>query len=149
MHIAPTPTPSAPAIRRAAATTPGYAGPQASNSTTRRTPLDRGSDGPGRRNQQDPGRFSIGDEILKVDAHGSQIAGHKNPIIIGCDLQNFGIEGALPNCTRSRSKIYRRLSSKQPFPNVGINVGISLKANSQANRDGASFFARSKRSIIS
>jgi hypothetical protein len=80
-----------------------------------------------------------------VEAHGSQIAGDENPIIIGCDLQNLGIEGALfyPQPIEN----LRRLSST--FPNVGINVGISLKANSQANRDGASFFARSKRSIIS
>jgi hypothetical protein len=75
--------------------------------------------------------------------------GDENPIIVGCDLQNFRIEGALRNYSRSRSKIYRGFFSKQLFPNVRINVGVSLKADFQADRDGASFFARSKRSIIS
>jgi len=39
--------------------------------------------------------------------------------------------------------------SEQAFPNVRIDIGVGLKTDFQASLVGASFFARSKRSIMS
>jgi len=84
-----------------------------------------------------------------MNAHRSQVARDENPITIGCDLQDFRIERTVWNYARSRLKVYWWLSSEQPFPDVGVDVSVGLKADFQANRGGASFLARSKRSIMS
>jgi hypothetical protein len=65
------------------------------------------------------------------------------------DPQDFRIESAIWDCARSREEVDRRLSPEQSFPNVGIDVGVSLKADLQASLGSDSFLARSKRSIIS
>ena len=112
-------------------------------------PFDRGSDGSGRRNQQNSRRFVCRYEAMEMDVHGSQVARDQDPAIRCRDPQNFWIERAIRNCARCRPEVYRRLSSEQSFPNVGIDIGVSLKADLQASLGAASFLARSKRSIIS
>jgi hypothetical protein len=84
-----------------------------------------------------------------MHAHGSKVGGDENSIIVSCDPQNSWIESAVRNYVRSWSEVYRRLPSEQALPDIGINVGIGLKADFQASPCGASFLARSKRSIMS
>jgi hypothetical protein len=86
---------------------------------------------------------------MEMDIHRSQVATDQDPAIFRRDPQDFRIESAIRDCTRSRSEVYRRLSSEQSFPYVRINVGVGLKADLQASLAAASFLARSKRSIIS
>jgi hypothetical protein len=50
-------------------------------------------------------RFSRRDEILKMQAHRSEVARDENPIIIGCDPQDFRIESTVWNYARSRLKV--------------------------------------------
>ena len=88
-------------------------------------------------------------EAVEMDAHGSQVARDKDPVILSRDPQNFRIESAIRDFARSRPEVYRRLSSQQSIPNVGIDVSVSLKADLQTSLGAASFLARSKRSIIS
>jgi hypothetical protein len=112
-------------------------------------PFDCGSDGPGRRNEQNSGRFVRRNEALEMDAHGSQVARDQDPAIFCRDQQDFCIERAIRDCANGRPEVYLRLSSEQSFPNIGIDVRVSLKADLQASLGDASFLARSKRSIIS
>jgi hypothetical protein len=41
-----------------------------------------------------------------MNAHRSQVARDENPIIIGCDLQDFRIESTFWNYTHSRLIVY-------------------------------------------
>lgn len=88
-------------------------------------------------------------EAVEMDAHGPQVARDQHPAIFCREPQNFWIESAIRDCARGRPEVYRRLSSEQSFPNVGIDVSVGLKADLQASLGAASFLARSKRSIIS
>lgn len=81
--------------------------------------------------------------------HASQVAGDKYSTVICRDRQNHWIESMVGYCAYCLSKVYGWLSSEQPLPNVGIDISIGLKADFQASLDGASFFALSKRSIMS
>lgn len=85
---------------------------------------------------------------MEMHGHGSQVARDQDPTVISRNAQNFSIESSVRYYTRGWSKVYRGLSSEEPFANVGIDVGVGLKADFQAGL-GASFWARSKRSIMS
>jgi hypothetical protein len=111
--------------------------------------FDRGSDGSGRRNQQNSGRLVGGNEAMEMNAHRSQIARDQDPAVFRRDPQDFRIESAIRNYARSRPEVYRGLPPQQSFPNVRIYVSVSLKTDLQASVGAASFLARSKRSIIS
>ena len=86
--------------------------------------------------------------IIPVRA-GPEISRDQDPAILCRDPQYFRIESAFRNYAPGRPEVYRGLSSEQSFPNVGIDVSVSLKADVQANLAAASFLPRSKRSIIS
>lgn len=88
-------------------------------------------------------------KALEMDAHGSQVARDQNSTIFRRNPQDFWIESAIWDSTRRRSEIYRRFSSEQSLPYVGIDVSVSLEADLQASLAATSFLARSKRSIIS
>ena len=84
-----------------------------------------------------------------MHAHRSQVSGDQDPIVFGGYAQDLRIESAVWNRARRGSKIDRRFPSEQAFPNVRIDIGAGLKTDAQASLVGASFFARSKRSIMS
>jgi len=111
--------------------------------------FDRGSDGSGRGNQQDSGRFVPSNEGMEMDAHGSEIGRDQDPAIFGSDPQSFWIRRAIRDRAGGRPELYRRLSSEQSFANGGINVSVRLKTDLQAGLGAAAFLARSKRSIMS
>src|SRR5258708_29087668 len=71
--------------------------------------------------------------------------GDQDPAIFCCDPQNFWIERAERDCARGRPEAYRRLSSEQSFPNGGIYVSISFKADFYPSLVPPSFLVRSKR----
>jgi hypothetical protein len=112
-------------------------------------PFDRGSNGSGRWNQQNSRRFVCRNKAVEMDAHTSEVARNQNSTIFRRNPQNFWIESAIWDCTPRRLEIYRRLSSEQSIPYVGIDVSVSLKPDLQASLAATSFLARSKRSIIS
>jgi hypothetical protein len=89
-------------------------------------PFDRGSDGSGRRNYQNSRRFVRRNEVVEMDAHGSQVGRDQDPAIFCRDPQDFRIDRAIRDCARGRPEVYRRLSLEQSFPNVGIDVRRQL-----------------------
>jgi hypothetical protein len=96
-----------------------------------------------------PGDSCAAAKPWKWTLNGSQVARDQDPTVFCRDPQDFRIESAIRDYARSRAEVYRRLSAEQSFPNVGIDVGVSLKADLQASLGVNSFLARSKRSIIS
>lgn len=80
--------------------------------------------------------------------HRSHVAGNEDPIVIGCNCQHLRIDGTARNYACSQPKIYRRLSSEESLPDVGIDISVGLKADFQASLGGASFFPSLKRSTM-
>jgi hypothetical protein len=111
--------------------------------------FDRGSNGSGRRNQQNSWRFVPHNEVMEMDAHSSQVARDQDVPVLCRDTQRFWIESAIWDCTCGWAELYRRFSSEQSLPNVGIDISVRLKTDLQASLTAASFLACSKRSIMS
>ena len=84
-----------------------------------------------------------------MGTHSSQVTGNQYPIFICRDCQNFRIKGTVRDRARRRLKIYGGFPPEQALPDIGIDVGVGLKADFQERLDGDAFLARSKRSIIS
>lgn len=74
-----------------------------------------------------------------MHVHGSQVARDENPLIVGCNLQNFRIESPVRNCARRRSKIYRRFASMQPLPALEIDGRHQLESEF-SSEPGRCFF---------
>jgi len=53
---------------------------------------------------------------------------NQDAIVFSGDAQDFRIGRAVWNCACGLSKIYRRLSSEQTFPDVRIDIGVGLKS---------------------
>src|SRR5258708_27410487 len=85
------------------------------------------------------GGVAFFDELLEVDSHGSDITRDKNPTSIGSHTQNLGIGNTVGNCLGSMPKIERVFPASQSPPDVGIEIGISLKTDPQAGLSRPSF----------
>jgi hypothetical protein len=79
------------------------------------------------------------DELFEVDPHGSDITRDKNATNIGSHTQNLRIGNTVGNCLGSMPKIEQPFSASQSTPDVGIEIGISLKSDPQAGLASLSF----------
>lgn len=88
-------------------------------------------------------------ESIKVIRHCRDISRNQNAAGARCDLQDVWIRSAVWEHARCSAKIDRRFPPLQCSPDFRVKVGVGLKTEVQACFTDFSFFARSKRSIIS
>ena len=111
--------------------------------------VDGDANRPRGRNPQHTGGLPKSNKLFKMNPHRSEITGYQHTPLIRRDSEHVRVGGAVGNNAGRRLEFDRWFPADQPPPDVGVDIGVSLKSDLQASLAAASLRARSNRSIMS